>query len=174
MSSEKPKGCFLVTANIDELPCEVPAWLIQLVTLLNEVRHSILEAESCASVIAESSNEPREKCQRVGNVLLGFVNKYSEQLKAASIQFARARNVLPNDMADSIGGELAIVLLVGSNMKFRGKMLHEIGKNPAEWSPPESLMLSLLGELCKGQQHMFDFLQSKLIRPYRSEEDPAA
>lgn len=173
MSSEKPKGCFLITANIDELPCEIPIWLIQLVALLNEARHSILEAESSASVIAASNGESREKCQRIGNVLLGFVEKHGERMKAATMQFARMRQTMPNEMAESIGAELSVLLLVGSNMKFRGSVLREVGQSQTEWSPPESMILSLLAESCKGQQHMFDFLQAKVFRTNQS-KDPAA
>lgn len=173
MSSERPKGCFLVTANIDELPCEVPVWLIRLVVLLNEARHSILEAESSASVIAALDGDPREKCQRIGNVLLGFVEKHGERMKSATMQFARLRQTMPDEIAESIGTELSVLLLVGSNMKFRGGVLRDIGQNQAEWSSAESLMLSLLAESCKGQQHLFDFLQAKVFRTNRS-EDPAA
>ncbi len=173
MSSERPKGCFLVTANIDEMPRDVPVWLIQLVVLLNEARHSILEAESNASVIAASDGEPREKCRRIGNVLLGFVEKHGERMKAATMQFARMRQTMPDEIAESIGAELSVLLLIGSNIKFRAGVLREVGQSQTEWSPAESLMLSLLAESCKGQQYMFDFLQAKVFRTNRS-EDPTA
>lgn len=173
MSSEKPKGCFLVTANFAELPCEVPVWLIQLVALLNEARHAILEAESSASVIAASAGEPREKCRRLANVLLGFVEKHSARLKAATMQFANFRQTIADDIADSIGTELSVLLLVGSNIKFRGGILRDMGQIQSEWSLAESLMFSMAAESCKGQQHMFDFLQANVIRPNQS-EDPAA
>jgi hypothetical protein len=162
--NEQRKAYVIVAANVRDLPCEIPAWLLIVVDGLARARDAILEVEHAASVVIGGGDTARSKAERCFNLFEAFTRDHGEQVRVMAEQFAVRRRDLPEDLARSLGVELGLAMLSCANLAFRGRILKQFVDT---WTSENDAMATVgsrcMAEACAGQGSVLDWISASLV-----------
>jgi hypothetical protein len=161
------RGAYVVVrVNTEQIPTELPAWLLTLIDTCAETRDAALDAERAVAVVVRSEDEAKTKAERCSFILNAFVRDHGHRTTDIARDFARMKQGLSPDFARSLGADLGVLIVTCTNLAYRARVLTQLVEAWPERDDPASITLfRCMAEAFPGQGPVLDWIGASLIGP---------